>query len=79
MSKWEKNGKWFGYPDCCINDFVTRGENDFIRPTRNQCKMSKNSGFIPCSYCSWKVLSKQCTLEELINKRKAPYPFIVKK
>jgi hypothetical protein len=78
MSNWETNGKWFGYPECCINDFVTRGENDFIRPTRNQSKISNHSGFIPCSYCSWKVLSKQCKLEDLIDKRRAPYPFKVK-
>jgi hypothetical protein len=49
-------------------------------PTKRvQRKVSKHSGFIPCSYCSWKVLSNQCTIEDLITNRTAEEPFRTKK
>ena len=66
-----ENGKKYGYPECCITDFSNRIENDmYILPSRTQIRVSNKTGFIPCSYCSWKVLSKQCKLIDLIKNRK---------
>jgi len=80
MSKQIKYGKRFGYPECCIEAFVKRNidiedDDDIIGPNRIQIRVSNNTGFIPCSYCSWKILSRQCKLEDLIKKRKYRKPF----
>jgi hypothetical protein len=77
MCKWSQFGKRAGYPECCIKAFIERNDDDnnIIPPNRIQLKVSKESGFIPCSYCAWKVLSKQCTLEELLIHRKSRKPF----
>jgi hypothetical protein len=77
-NQWIKYGKRFGYPECCIKAFVERNdfENDiFIPPNRIQIRVSNKTGFIPCSYCCWKVLTKQCKLEELIIDRKSRNQF----
>jgi len=71
--KWRQIGKRLGYPECCIEAFVKRNELDddtFIPPSRIQKRVGNGSGFIPCSYCSWKILSKQCELSDLIKNRK---------
>lgn len=72
MSNWIKYGKRFGYPECCIRAFIDRNIDDdnIILPNRIQRRVSNGKGFIPCSYCSWKVLSRQCKLEDLIKDRK---------
>jgi hypothetical protein len=67
-------GKYYGYPKCCIESFI-ESTMLFKNKTRTQIKISNNSGFIPCSYCSWKVLSKQCTLNDLIHNRICDKPF----
>lgn len=73
---WTKYGKRLGYPECCIKDFVLRGSSsEFIPTKRIPYRVSKNTGFVPCSYCSWKILTKQCTLEDLIQNRKVKTPF----
>ena len=66
MSQWIKYGKRFGFPECCIEAFVERN----ILPNRIQKRIGNNTGFIPCSYCCWKVLSGKCKLEDLIKDRK---------
>lgn len=63
--QWSKYGKRFGYPNCCIESFTKNS-----RPSRIQLRVSNNTGFIPCSYCCWKILSKKCKLEDLIKDRK---------
>lgn len=72
MSQWIKYGKRFGYPKCCIEAFIERNKDDdnFIPPNRIQKRVGNRTGFIPCSYCTWKVLSGQCKLEDLIENRK---------
>lgn len=75
-------GLYFGYPTCCIKYFVQNilcyGPNASSTkksPSRVQRRVSKNTGFIPCSYCTWKILSKQTTLSGLITKRISPNAF----
>jgi hypothetical protein len=72
MSNWIKYGNRFGYPECCIKAFIERNINDdnFIPPNRIQRRIANGKGFIPCSYCCWKVLSGQCKLEDLIKNRR---------
>lgn len=77
MSNWIKYGNRFGYPQCCIDAFVHRNIDDdnVILPNRIQIRVANKKGFIPCSYCCWKVLSGQCKLEDLITNRKERKPF----
>jgi len=72
MSNWIKYGKRFGYPECCIEAFIERNIDDenIIPPNRIQIRVANSKGFIPCSYCCWKVISGKCKLEDLINNRK---------
>ena len=49
------------------------------KASRIQKRVSRNSGFIPCSYCSWKILTKQIKIEDLIKNRICENPFMVPK
>ena len=77
MSQWIKYGKRFGYPECCIEAFLERNMDDdnIVLPNRIQKLVSNQTGFIPCSFCCWKILSKQCKLDDLIKNRKERKPF----
>jgi hypothetical protein len=70
--KWIKYGKRFGYPECCIEAFIIRNEDEdnIIPPNRVQKRVGNETGFIPCSYCCWKVISCKCKLEDLLKDRK---------
>jgi hypothetical protein len=65
-----KLGKFYGYPDCCIYDFVNK-----IR-TKEQIKASKYSGFIPCVKHAEEILAKKIKIEDLISNRvcKSEFP-----
>ena len=49
-------GEHFGYPDCCITDFVTRRKEDKPIPEiiLNNLRFA-GSGFIPCLVCYEKM------------------------
>jgi hypothetical protein len=75
--KWRQLGKRLGYPECCVEAFVERNMDidNWVPPSRIQLRIGNETGFIPCSYCAWKVLSKQCNIEDLIKNRKERKPF----
>ena len=76
LSRYYAFGQNFGYPLCCINEFVLDiSENRRCSPIR--LKVSKGSGFVPCGVCAEKILSKKVTLKELVVNRYAKYPFTV--
>ena len=57
--KWELFGKRAGYPKCCIESFIQRDKDidNRIPPSRLQKRVGNRTGFIPCSFCTWKVES----------------------
>ena len=67
-------GNYFGYPKCCINQFVKMVLAEKT-PTRLQKNIGEKTGFIPCSYCSWKILTKKVMLDELVQNRRCKIPF----
>lgn len=71
-------GKQFGYPECCRRDFIYRviEAEQYVYASRIQKKVTNGTGFIPCKRCSWLILSKQCTIDDLIVDRivKKPFP-----
>ncbi len=75
-------GIYYGYPECCIKNFVRnilcKGKYASAikkSPSRIQRRISNHCGFIPCSYCCWKILTKQIKIEDLIKNRICENPF----
>lgn len=64
-------GWWFGYPDCCTQDFIYNRANK----TNNQIIAGRHTGFIPCKKHADDILNKTCTLESLIANRYHNYQF----
>jgi hypothetical protein len=52
---WEECGRYFGYPECCIDYFVQEviGKNTPL--TAQQKAVHGHRGFIPCPTCAQKV------------------------
>jgi hypothetical protein len=74
-------GEYFGYPNCCINNFLLGFEL-----SNEQTELLKNyntRGFIPCISCCIKILIKETNIESLIIDRKHNIPlkidFIIKR
>lgn len=67
-------GKFFGYPQCCIEAFGDIAIPYFLRSEVSQSAAC--NGFLPCERCGEKLLNKRITYEELINlNRKCSVPF----
>jgi hypothetical protein len=71
-----KTGSYYGYPKCCINDFVIRLHNN------QQCESiqelaGRYTGFIPCIKCSEQIFKKKLEPHEIIKNRscKTEFPF----
>jgi hypothetical protein len=65
---WKMIGKYFGYPNCCIESFLKEKKIN-----KKQLKVSNGTGFIPCSECVKKITRE--TLGTLINNRICPTAF----
>jgi hypothetical protein len=74
MSNFYTLGKFYGYPDCCINQFINKITN-YEKHTKDQIKVSKYKGFIPCKYHTKLILDGKMILEDLINDRKCKKEF----
>lgn len=75
--KVEEIGKYFGYPDCCIQWQKSQVENNSFELNETQHKINQGFGFMPCPECAEKVLKNETTIQGLIKNRicKTPYPF----
>ncbi len=65
---WEVSGRYFGYPQCCIEAFCALSHMAEF-DTGVQVRVSKNSGFIPCTTCADKVERGEVMLKDLITNR----------
>lgn len=79
IEPWYYTGKFYGYPDCCIDDFVGRiiTEEFSDGMTKEQDQVHQNLGFIPCHSCAVKIINGETTLEGLIKNRQCRNPFPV--
>lgn len=73
-------GQYYGYPTCCIDEFVGFQKDGVIQPARfrpkEQQKAQKN-GFIPCVKHAKEILQGKIHIEDLILKtRQEPKPFL---
>jgi len=71
-----ENGIYFGYPLCCINEFIddlSKGESPH---RRNKLAGIKTDGaFHPCRKHTQDILDGKIKIEDLIDSRVCPYPF----
>lgn len=73
---WNKMGHYFGYPQCCIDDFTAFARGEVKERTRYQMEFFRNAhGFIPCPSCAQKVLTGALTMNELLKHRQCPTAF----
>jgi hypothetical protein len=69
------NGLYFGYPQCCIDNFIHTYQRIKSR-TDAQEKVHLSTGFVPCHEHALLILDGRTTLEALIlPTRKDPKPF----
>lgn len=66
-------GKHFGYPDCCINQFIeTTGA---LGSSQERVVAADGTGFLPCDKHAKQILDGKIKLEDLIKHRQAKSPF----
>lgn len=71
-------GKYFGYPDCCIHDFIRRInslDGHEIKLTENQNNVHLHTGFVPCDKCSTYLLENNICISSLIRNRECEFEF----
>lgn len=69
-----KMGTYYGYPKCCINDFVLRTHNEQETDTIQELA-GRYTGYVPCVNCSEKIVSNKLSIEKLIKDRKCNTKF----
>lgn len=62
-----KLGKYFGYPNCCINEFMECYEKGI--PTSDFCKEASYEGFVPCREHSKQIKNRAVNINDLIRNR----------
>ena len=67
---WEERGKYFGYPQCCIDQFCASLER-----TDEQRDASQGTGFVPCTKHSKMILTGHIRIKDLITGRQHNQPF----
>lgn len=70
---WRATGKFFGYPKCCIEEFLVNA-SQMIRPTGVRLEAAFE-GFVPCEKHSREIIAGTITHMELIKDRFCPLPF----
>lgn len=67
-------GRFFGFPVCCIENFIRRVDEDKGQDlhSREQLERGGHSGFIPCPSCARIDLP----LDALLQNRIAPWPLL---
>ena len=71
----KQKGIFYGYPECCISEFIQIKPNKRTRAQRMAQRIYKYSGFIPCHDCSNKILEGKETFESLIKHRICRHEF----
>jgi len=72
---WRQNGKYFGYPQCCIDSFCNKSKENQFYISPEQEKAVDNHGFIPCQEHAVMILEGNITLGELIKDRKCKHEY----
>lgn len=65
-------GLYFGYPQCCIQQFIDRFPNC---STGLEAEVHQHFGFIPCDKHAQDIREGISTLDSLIDERQCETPF----
>lgn len=79
INRFVSNGYYYGYPTCCIHDWVFRVilVEHKIKESPEQYRAGECSGFLPCPAHAKQVLEKTVKLKDLILvTRQSPYEFL---
>ncbi len=70
-------GKYLGYPECCIKQFMEDGPSYKLRIAKfpGLRELLNGAGFVPCDVCVNKLMVKEVRLDDLIQNRQCPIPF----
>jgi len=73
-----KLGEYYGYPKCCIDNFMENIRN--CKPVNklnfmDNYKAANNTGFIPCDEHTRKILQKEVKLKDIIINRQCENKF----
>lgn len=77
---WAATGRYFGYPACCIADFIRRAKAfstgvNACPLTKAQHVAHKELGFVPCPHCADRLLISREASATLIHNRMCPSSF----
>lgn len=75
IQEYIKMGKYYGYPDCCIQYFIKKASAGSFENSFEQDAVHKNTGFTPCQDCAERIVKGETTLHELIKDRQHHLPF----
>lgn len=67
-------GKYFGYPECCINSFIFNMETSLLYRKPEQLEAATH-GYVPCPSCARKLIAGEVTVDELVKGRTCSTPF----
>jgi hypothetical protein len=67
-------GIYYGYPMCCINDFIIRLHNKQCHEPIQELA-SMYTGFVPCMKCSEKISKKKIDPKDILKNRKCKHTF----
>lgn len=77
-TKMREYGRQFGYPKCCIEEFVRDADtiNTSGKDPRSmvQAAIGNETGYIPCKACAVKLALGEKELKDLINNRDESLP-----
>ncbi len=65
------NGHYYGYPHCCINEFILKR----LVLNDNRFPIISERGFIPCETHAKQILDNLITIKELIKDRVCEWEF----
>ena len=70
LNRYLNHGRNFGYPECCINQFLTCSGEDwwFSKLPWFPSRTLKLSGYIPCEKCA--KMSRQKLVDDINSRRK---------
>ncbi len=77
-------GQYYGYPNCCINEFLKVADlrrkdaakwNELRKAKIQSYDVSNHSGFIPCMAHGKMICEGKASLASLISGRVCKYPF----
>jgi hypothetical protein len=73
-----ERGKFYGYPQCCIQEFVElkhmKGDQDALMMRIMEAGLY-NCGFVPCKVHLQKLIDGEISVKDLIQNRECKNPF----